>query len=401
MKNWLLIALLNFFVAAIFGALMRFAFVEEIPWMDYRHILHGHSHGAMLGWIYLALYALLIHFFLPEEKKIPKFYNWLFWVTELSVIGMFISFPIQGYAGWSIAFSTLHIFCSYIFAWQFLWDIKYLEKSRYSVKFIRASLWFMILSTFGIWAMPPIMANHLQGSAVYHAVIQFYLHFQFNGWFIFAALGLFFFLLEKRNIPLNNKHVRYFFGLLVASCFLTYALAVTWSNPLPFLFATNSIGVLLQLAALVFFTLIIKELNYFSKNTFSPTVRNLIGVSLVCFVAKIVVQAAVVVPQLATVAYTIRNYVLGFLHLLLLGLMTCFLLGIASHEKLISLKNNTGKYGLYFFLTGFFLTELLLFGQGTLLWAGIGFIPKYYEIIFGASVFLPLGVFGILIAQHE
>ncbi|MEZ4932236.1 MAG: hypothetical protein R2788_08975, partial [Saprospiraceae bacterium] len=60
-KTWLRIALLNFLLAAIMGALMRFAFVEEVRWMEYRFMVHGHSHTAMLGWIYLALYALLIH----------------------------------------------------------------------------------------------------------------------------------------------------------------------------------------------------------------------------------------------------------------------------------------------------------------------------------------------------
>ena len=401
MKTWLRVALFNFFVAATFGALMRYAFVDELSWMNYRNVMHGHSHGAMLGWIYLAIYALLVHTFLPSEKKNSKFYNRLFWLTELSVIGMFISFPLEGYGGWATAFSTLHIFCSYAFAWRFFKDIKYLGKNRFSLKFIRTSLWFMVLSTFGVWSIPPIVANGLQGSAVYHAVIQFYLHFQFNGWFIFAALGLFFFLLENQKILLNGKHLKYFFRLLAVSCFLTYALAVTWSTPLPFLFALNSTGVILQLAALFFFVLIINKLGGFLKSYFSPLSRKLIMLGAACFIFKILIQSAVVIPAMAKVGYTIHNFVLGFLHLLLLGMMTNFILGLASHEKLISLKNNLTKYSLYIFLTGFFATEILLFLQGLMFWAGVGFLPYYYEVIFAASVLLPLGVGGMFIFQKK
>lgn len=399
MKLWLRIALLNFLLAAIFGVLMRYAFVEEISWLDYRNVLHAHSHGAMLGWIYLALYSLLIHYFLPEEKQQSKYYHWLFWITQLSVVGMFISFPRVGYAGVSIAFSTLHAFCSYAFAWRFLKDLKQSGNSRFSAKFVRASLLFMILSTFGVWALPVLMAKGMAGSAFYYASVQFYLHFQLNGWFIFAALGLFFFLLEKHEISVNSKHVKYFFSLLVVSCFMTYALAVTWSTPLPFLFWTNSSGVLIQLAALFFFLLIIRKLGRFSKDTFTPTVRLLMWLGAACFVLKILMQSAVVIPYIATVAYTIRNYVLGFLHLLLLGMMTCFLLGLATHENLLSFKNTLAKYGLYLLLAGLVLTELLLFTQGTLFWAGAGFIPKYYEVIFGASVLIPIGIGGMAFSQ--
>ena len=50
----------------------------------------------------------------------------------------------------------------------------------------------MLLSTLAIWSIPPIMIKMGAGSPIYQAAVQFYLHFQFNGWFIFAVLGLFF-----------------------------------------------------------------------------------------------------------------------------------------------------------------------------------------------------------------
>ena len=50
---------------------------------------------------------------------------------------------------------------------------------------------------------------------------------------------------------------------------------------------------------------------------------------------------------------------------------------------------------------GFIMTEIILFGQGTLLWAGLGYVSAYYEIIFGASILLPLGILIATLGQRN
>ncbi len=397
---WLRIALLNFLIAAIMGATMRFAFVEELRWLDYRFMMHGHSHVAMLGWIYMALYALLIHYFLPKEKQASVFYKRLFWFTEITVIGMAIAFPLQGYAGFSILFSSLHIIASYLFMWRFLKDAKTANKGLYSFRFTQLALWFMLLSTVAIWAMPVLMVNNMRGSAFYHATVQFYLHFQFNGWIIFALLGLFFKMTEFHRLPISEKNAKRFLYLLIASCLLTYVLAVTWSTPLPILFWINSGGVALQLLALIYFVLIFKKMQPFLDGHFTGWARHLFLVALISFIGKIIIQTAVIVPWIGVVAYTIRNFVLGFLHLLLLGMATCFLLGFAVHENLISLKNKVAKSGLAILLAGLILSEFILFGQGVLLWGEMGFLPAYYVLIFGVSVLMPVGIGVFVYSQY-
>lgn len=398
-KTWLRIALLNFLLAAIMGALMRFAFVEEVRWMEYRFMVHGHSHTAMLGWIYLALYALLIHYFLPKEKQEAIFYKRLFWLTEITVVGMAVAFPIQGYAGFSIFFSSLHQFASYLFMWRFLKDARELNKGKYSFRLVQSALWFMVLSTMAIWCMPILMVNNMQGSAVYYAAVQFYLHFQFNGWVIFAILGLFFKMTEFHRLPISEKNTNRFYYLLLISCFLTYVLAVTWSTPLPILFWINSAGVALQLLALIYFALIYKNLRPFLKGHFSGWVRHLFLLALISFFVKIIIQTAVIVPQIGVVAYTIRNFVLGFIHLLLLGMASCFLLGFAAQENLISLFSKTAKNGLAILMVGIILSEFILFGQGLLLWGEMGFLPAYYNLIFGVSVLMPIGLIILVYSQ--
>jgi hypothetical protein len=116
------------------------------------------------------------------------------------------------------------------------------------------------------------------------------------------------------------------------------------------------------------------------------------------FALKILIQAAVVIPYLATVSYTIRGYVVGFVHLILLGVMTPLLLGFAARSGLLNLRAPIAKAGIILLLAGFLGSEALLFLQGTLLWGAKGFLPHYYEMLFGVSVLMPLGVGGLLAA---
>jgi hypothetical protein len=114
---------------------------------------------------------------------------------------------------------------------------------------------------------------------------------------------------------------------------------------------------------------------------------------------KILVQTFVVTPFLATMAYTIRNYVIGFLHLILLGAVSFFIFARARTLISIPAKQNLDKLGLYLFIFGFIATEILLVLQGSMFWAAMGLIPGYYEILFGFTLFLPTGLLCMLLAR--
>jgi hypothetical protein len=402
LQTWMLISLFNFFIAISAGALLRFAFVQEISWLEFRNFLHAHSHVAMLGWVYLALFIFLIKSFLNPTQQKSSIYKILFWSTQLSVWGMLISFPIVGYSALSIFFSSLHVVFSYVFVWRFLKDLKSnSEASTTSIKFIKTALFFMVLSTLALWGMAPIIILELKGSGLYHMAIQFYLHFQFNGWFIFAVLGLFFKFLETHEIKINVTHEKLFYGLLLVSCFLTYALAVTWANPEDYIFWINSLGVALQFIAIIYFIKIILSIKSQLISLSNSWTLTLFRFSFFCFLIKVVIQTAVLIPYIATVAYTVRNFAMGFLHLMLLGMITCFILAFGNQEKMVSVLSKTSKTGLIIFLSGFILSEGLLFFQGLLLWQAIGFIPFYYETIFVFSLLMPLGIGVFLIAQFK
>ena len=392
------VALLNFFLAAVLGASMRYAFVSELPWLKYRNVMHAHSHVAMLGWVYLILAILLWKAF--GETAGSKVFSNLFWLTEFSVVGMLVSFPLQGYGTFSITFSILFILLAYVFSYK-LWR-SLSGKTGHGELMARTALVWLLLSTLGIWAMGPVMALGAKGSTFYYMSIQFFLHFQFNGWFTFAAMALLFRQANQLGLTYHQKDFYRFYWLLVVSCVFTFALAVTWAQPEDFLFIANSLGVFLQLIALFYFLRVVNR--YFRGGLrthidgFTTTFYTLAWLS---FVAKIVIQTAVVVPQIAVVSYTIRAYVLGFIHLILLGSITFLALGYGFATNAINYKRFIARTGWILLIAGFLLTELILFGQGTLLWAGKGFITHYYIIIFGASLLLPLGILLGLLGQGE
>ena len=89
----------------------------------------------------------------------------------------------------------------------------------------------MLLSTIGVWCLGPAVVIQGQGSVFYEIAIQFFLHFQFNGWFVIAVIALFFHQLQLQD----SKQFRLFFKLLIISTVLTLALPVNWFVPSHFI----------------------------------------------------------------------------------------------------------------------------------------------------------------------
>lgn len=395
-QSWLLVCFGNFSIASLMGLLLRWMYVAPIEGVNFQFLMHGHSHVAMLGWVYLMLYSLIFYFFASKEAQLKPVYNWLFWMTEIAVIVMMIDFPAQGYAYVSILFSTAHIFCSYYFfylIWRDAKPIPFHEK-----KMLRTALLFMVFSTLGVWCLGPAVGTMGKESAFYQIAIQFFLHFQFNGWFLFAILVLFF---NQLNINSNEKQFRIFYRLFVSSTILTLALPVSWSLTNPVFYWINAFGVVLQLIALVVFIQLIlpsfklffKKLNFITKIVYC--------FALVSLILKVVIQLVVLVPELTQVSHEIRNFVIGYIHLTMLGIITGFLFGFALKNDFLNIKNRIVKWGISFFLLGFVLTEILLFLQGSYLFMGKGQLPNYYQNLFLASIFLSMGLLSLSFSIYK
>lgn len=117
LHKWLQVSLLNLLLVSFIGVILRYKIAFSLPFVDQKHLLHGHSHFAFSGWITHTLIVLLVQY-LSDQSGRDQFrkYRGLIWANLLTAYGMLLWFPIQGYGLWSISFSTLSIFVSWIFA---------------------------------------------------------------------------------------------------------------------------------------------------------------------------------------------------------------------------------------------------------------------------------------------
>ena len=391
LRNWIICCFFNFIVASIMGVLMRLTYLFPFKCINYIYLLHAHSHVAMLGWVYMMNYVLIVHFFIPKEKNSKPIYNYLFWITECTIIGMMISFPIQGYALFSIVFSTLHILLSYFFCWL-VWRDCSKNKSA-AGKLVIVSILFLVFSTFGVWCLGPTVNMLGKQSIFYQVAIQFFLHFQFNGWFLFAIFAFF-----LKQFEIQEKKFKICLTLLILSTLFMVAFPISWFLKDEILKYVNIFGVLLELLSFVCLYKMLKPQTKQFKAGLDHLTRLTYGFALWSLFLKIVVQLVVLFPNLTEFSYQIRNWVIGFIHLTTLGIITGFLFGILLQNNLLPRKAYLLKIGVKCFFLGYVLTELFLFGQGIFYYLEKGLLFGYYEIIFGASVFIVAGLSLILIS---
>jgi hypothetical protein len=391
-KSWILVCFINFFIASLMGLLLRWMYVAPIEGVNFQFLMHGHSHVAMLGWVYLMLYCLIFYYFVPKEAQQKPIYNRLFWMTELAVVGMMIDFPAQGYAFASILFSTLHIFCSYIFCYLIWKDAK--PSTFPEKRMLRTALFFMVFSTLGVWCLGPAVGLMGKASAFYQIAIQFFLHFQFNGWFLFAVLVL---LFKQSKMNIEEKKFRMFYNLFVSATVLTLALPVSWSLSNPIFYWINVVGVVLQLISALFFIQLIRPRFQTFFTPLSSLEKITYRFALFSLALKIIIQLVVLVPELAQVSHEIRNFIIGYIHLTMLGIITGFLFGFALQNGFLNTRKRIVKYGISLFLLGFVATEILLFLQGIWLFLNKGSFPDYYQNLFLSSICLPAGLLLLII----
>jgi len=208
-------------------------------------------------------------------------------------------------------------------------------------------------------------------------------------------LALFF---KQTKINIEEKKFRLFYNLFVTATVLTLALPVSWSLSNGIFYWINAIGVVLQLLSFILFVQIIRHqiIPFFkSLTTLEKTVYQF---ALFSLALKVVIQLVVLIPELAQVSHEIRNFVIGYIHLTMLGISTGFLFGFSFQNRFLRPQKKVQRWGIQLFLLGFIATEILLFLQGTWLFLKSGTFPNYYQNLFLASLPLPTGLFFITVS---
>ncbi len=393
LKRHTQVALGYFFLAALLGVFLRLFFVTSVP-ANFRHVVHAHSHIALLGWVYLGLSTLIYKMYFEKAGK-EKVYKSIFWFTQFTLLGMLLTFPFTGYAALSITFSTLFLFASYLFTWFVLKKVPVHHKKKNSFKCIKAALWYLVFSSIGPWALGGIMATLGKTSIWYKMAIYFYLHFQYNAWFILALCGILFFFLEKRGFFIEKKDFSRFFYLLNSSIILTFFLSVLWVEPHWKYYALAALGALLQVMAFMEFFGIITPLWKNTQFHLPPFTRFILKTAAALLIVKIILQLFSAHPYFAELVFTFTDFVIGYLHWVFLGLITLPLFAFLRMAGLLKISRLT--LGLY--LTGFILSEGLIFYKGTSIWLGLPFFSNYFKLLLAVSSLLPLSI-GIILIKN-
>ena len=385
-NTWIRISLANFLVVALVGVLLRCKINFPLPLVNYKFLLHAHSHFAFAGWVTQVLMALIVQYLYQHNENINlNKYKHIFTWNFITAYGMLFSFPFQGYGLVSIVFSTLSVVVSYFFI-AFVWkDLKHFTDAGYSKAWIKASLLLYAISSLGPFSLAYLMANQISGQDLYFGAVYFFLHFQYNGWFLFACFGLFFSYLQKAGLLHKALYSKKIFRVLFITCFPAYLLSTMWMDLPVVLRIVAMAAAAFQLVSLLYifklFTAAKKVLKY-NLNTLS---KNLWMMVLIAFVIKLLLQCLSTIPSLSQYAFGFRPVVIGYLHLSFLGIITFFILGYINRYLHLSVK------GVYTFVTGVLITEITLMLQG---FEAIGYHAFSYAnyVLFGAAILMTTGL---------
>jgi len=389
-KNfWIGVSLFNLFIVASLGFVLRSKILFSLPSINYKNLLSAHSHFAFGGWAALALITLLVYDLLSLGDK--KIYQWVLWSIQLTSLGMALTFPFTGYALLSIIFSTLHIFSLYVFAFAFIGDARKRIPESSTRLLAISSVISLVISSIGPFGLAFMMATG-RGNANFHRdFIYTFLHFQYNGFFILAALSLF----MDRLVPLRtdlSPLIRKLSVILSLSILPTLFLSLLWHNQTAFyIIAILGCGLII-LGLFYFVKLFIQSWSTAIFRSFLA--RSFFILSFLSLALKMLLQVGPIFPDLGNAVYGDRPLIIGFLHLVFLGFLTFYLLATYIEEGYFTKSGKTIGWPLYLFGFGIIVNEILLMLQGL----GILFFYNtslYNWFLWGNSIILVLGSAGM------
>ena len=245
-----------------------------------------------------------------------------------------------------------------------------------------------LLSSFGTYYLAYIMATKNFVQDIYLSSVYYYLHFQYNGWFFFACMGLFFgFLnLKKTDHPFFGTT----FKLFAIACFPVYFLSLLWLHLPLWLSVITITGASIQVFAwFEFLYILIKSKKIDLLNLTSLLNKILL---FICFglSIKLLLQLASTVPYLSQLAFGFRPIVIAYLHLVLLAVISLFLIFYTKANRLFYSTKKL-KFGIFIFLIGVILNETVLAIQGitSLHYTTIPYINNF---LFAVALLLFVGI---------
>src|SRR5690606_130591 len=394
-RRWMIIGLLNLVLVSGFGLLMRFKVLMPLPFIEQKQIMHAHSHFAFSGWLSHVLMLLFAMIMLHKKvgDVLPRKYQLILLANLVVSYGMLITFTYQGYGGYSIFFSILSILLSYVFAYIARRDLRVSDLSGVVRSWLGMALFFLVLSSLGTFYLAYLVKTGNVDARLQLAAVYFFLHFQYNGWFFFMCMGLANHWLDQEGVQLRYR--KRVFQILAWACIPGYLLSVLWYNLPMWLYVGLVVVVMFQLSAwTLWLNAIRQQLKKIRTHIRMSMVAWLFCAVLLAASIKFLLQTLSVIPSLSSLAYSFRPIVVGYLHLVLLGIITFFILAFIFQTQIVAAtrKVNIAMMG---FIFGVVFNELLLLlqGAGGILGVFIPHIPLGLGVV---AVVLFISLLGLL-----
>ncbi len=385
-----------FILSALYGLLMRWNFAFPTKLLSYQNLLQSHSHVAFLGWGYIVVIGAIMFYFVSDVKKQSSVYKITLAILLVTISFMLISFPLGGYKVFSIVLLAVFGLTSYVLSFRILKD---LQGNNTSAKLIRFGIYYYLLSSLATWFLAFVIVT--QGKTdLYYNTVYFYLHFLYNGFFIFALFGLLFKIFENQHIVISEILKRSFFIYLNIACIPAYALSVLWSTDVLLFNVVGFVSSVLQFISLVFLIKIMRQA--FLQINWHFISKLLLKFALFSYSLKIISQILSSFPYFVEKSLALKPFfIIGYLHLFTLGFLSVLLFLILDQLGKLNLHKPTSKVGILLFLAGVFITESLLFLQGFLFLFQFDAIKNYSLILLIFSFLMVIGLLVIYVNQNH
>lgn len=398
---WSFLCILNLLITSVLGLLMRYKIVFALPFIDQTYLLHAHYHFVFAGWVTLTLFSCFVVYLLPAETGNKPVYRILFFMLEGTAFGMLITFLYQGYGSLSVFFSFLSIIVFYGFIIRFWRDLKNLYLEREVRWFAKAAMIWYICSSFGPY-MLAYMNLFSKGDPIeMRAALYFYLHFQYNGWFTFAVFALLLNWLHKIHFSPPFSKMKIVFWLLTVGVIPGYFLSIIGFYDYKWIEILSAFSVLTHFsAAAILFLIVFKGYRYIDHRI--PKETNVLWkIATAAYFLKTAMQGAILVPALATFAFSYRPLIIGYLHLIFLCFITFFLIGfLLYHQKLRYNGSMMAKVGMATFIIMVIVSEVILFGQSFCTYISLYF-GFFSLLLFWVTAGIFIGLFLFVVGQKK
>lgn len=396
MKNigiWIRINLFNFLVVSILGVVMRYNLAFYLPSMVQIYWQESHSHFAFYGWVTSSIYLFVAQWLKQENPAIAtKRYQVLMLCNQIASYGMLVTFLYHGYYWLSIVFSAMALFCSFAYFVMLLRDTSNITHT--AVKWLLAGAFFAIWSSIGIAGLARFSSKKDELQVLYRASTYFYLHYQYNGFFIFSCIGILLFTLKQHGIYITQKQNRIIFTGLRISTFLGYGLSLLWIEDI------NRWSLLfLAVAALQLYSTgkllwVLKVQWSVIAKQFSKVQCVTLKIAGLALFLKSVCQFFSAIPVLGSFAFSNINIIIAYLHLvLLMGISLFFIWKMLEYQKKRTALLHT--IAIYSLGSGIILNEIILVISGVCSALLVPFLSGAY-LLFLASVVIMLSIASIL-----